>query len=105
MAGAPRIVRTLDADRDLDSLFDWIARDSGLVRAEAVIRRIDDTISHIAAMPGVGRVRKDLDGAPRVFSVWPWLVIYEPLPGGAGIVVWRVLDGRRDLPNTVKRPS
>jgi len=98
MTRAPRIVRTLDADRDLDSLFDWIARDSGLDRAEAVIRRIDDTISHLAAMPGIGRVRRDLDGGPRAFSVWPWLVIYEPLPRREGIIVWRVVDGRRDLP-------
>jgi plasmid stabilization system protein ParE len=104
MVEAPRIIRTLDADRDLDSLFDWIAYDSGFERAEAVIRRIDETITHVAAMPGVGRIRKDLDGAPRSFSVWPWLVIYETLPRREGIVVWRVLDGRRDLPAVVKRP-
>ena len=104
MVKAPRIIRTLDADRDLDSLFDWIATDSGLDRAEAVIRRLDETIAHISAMPGVGRIRRDLDGTPRSFSVWPWLVIYETLPRREGIVVWRVLDGRRDLPTVVKRP-
>jgi plasmid stabilization system protein ParE len=71
-----RIVRTLQAERDLDSLFDWIARDGGVDRAEAVLRRIEDTLSHVAEMPGIGRVRRDLDGSPRVFSLWPWLVIY-----------------------------
>jgi len=100
-----RIVRTLQADRDLDSLFDWIARDGGVDRAEAVLRRIEDTISHLAEMPGIGRVRGDLDGSPRVFSLWPWLVIYEPLEREKGIVVWRILDGRRDLSSAVKRPE
>jgi toxin ParE1/3/4 len=101
----PRIVRTLQADRDFDLLFDWIARDSGVDRAEAVLRRIEDTISHLAEMPGIGRVRRDLDGSPRVVSLWPWLVIYEPLQREKGIIVWRILDGRRDLAATIRRPQ
>ena len=100
-----RIVRTLEADRDLDSLFDWIAHDSGVDRAEAVLRRIDSTLSNLAEMPGIGRVRSDLDGSPRVFSIWPWLVIYEALLRGGGILVWRVVDGRQDLLMIVKRPQ
>jgi len=95
MASA-RIVRTIQADRDLDSLFDWIAGDSGVDRAEAVLRRIEDTLSHLADMPGIGRVRPDLDGSPRAFSLWPWLVIYEGLEREKGIIVWRIVDGRRN---------
>jgi plasmid stabilization system protein ParE len=38
-----RVVLSLDAESDLDSLFDWIADDSGVDRAEAVLRRIDRT--------------------------------------------------------------
>ena len=57
-----RIVLSLDAERDLDSLFDWIAEDSGVDRAEAILRRIDETLQLIATMPRVGRVRTDLDG-------------------------------------------
>ena len=93
-----RIVLTRAAERDLDDLFDYIANDSGPDRAEAVLRRVDDTLRNLASLPRIGHVRPDLDGAPRVFSVWPWLVIYEPLDTGKGIVVWRVVDGRRDLP-------
>jgi toxin ParE1/3/4 len=93
-----RIVLTLAAERDLDALFDYIANDSGPDRAEAVLTRIDDTLRNLALLPRIGRIRPDLDGAPRVFSVWPWIVIYEPLNADDGIVVWRVVDGRRDLP-------
>jgi plasmid stabilization system protein ParE len=88
----PRIVKSLDADRDLDALFDYIACDSGVDRAEAILRRIDETLFNLAVMPRIGRIRHDLEGAPRVFSVWPWLILYEPLTAGTGIV-----DGRRDL--------
>ena len=95
---SPKVVITLAAERDLDVLFDWIAKDSGPDRAEAVLRRIQRTIDQLAALPRIGRVRTDLDGTPRTFAVWPWIVIYEPLPADDGVVIWRVLDGRRDIP-------
>jgi len=98
-----RIVLSLDAERDLDALFDWIARDSGVDRAEAILRRIDETLELVATMPRIGRVRHDLDGEPRTFAVWPWVIVYEPLSTGQGIVVWRVIDGRRDLPRHIRR--
>ena len=64
-----RIVLSLDAERDLDSLFDWVAQDNGGDRAEAILRRIDETLELIAAMPRIGRVRHDLDGEPHTFAV------------------------------------
>jgi plasmid stabilization system protein ParE len=69
------IVISLDAERDLDSLFDRIARDSGVDRAEAVLRRIGETLEMIATLPRIGRVRYDLDGDPRTFAVWPWVIV------------------------------
>ncbi|HVY33531.1 MAG TPA: type II toxin-antitoxin system RelE/ParE family toxin [Caulobacteraceae bacterium] len=98
-----RIVLSLSAERDLDALFDWIARDSGVERAEAVLRRIEETLELVAAMPRIGRVRHDLDGEPRTFAVWPWVVVYEPLSPRDGIIVWRVIDGRTDLPGHIRR--
>jgi plasmid stabilization system protein ParE len=95
----PRLVLSLSAERDLDALFDWIARDSGVNRAEAILRHIGETLERLAAMPRIGRVRHELDGEPRTFAVWPWVIVYEPLSDEAGVVVWRVLDGRRDLPS------
>ena len=99
----PTIVLSLDAERDLDLLFDWIARESGPERAEAILRRIGETLELLAQMSRIGRVRADLDGEPRAFAIWPWLIVYEPLSEGQGIVVWRAIDGRRDLPRHIRR--
>ena len=86
-----------DAERDLDELFDLIAADSGNDRAEAILRRLQQALVNLAAFPRIGRIRNDLDGSPRSFAVWPWTIIHEPT-GTTGIVVWRIVDGRRDLP-------
>ena len=94
----PQIVLSREAERDLDALFDWITIDSGVDRASAILRRIEDTLELLAATPRIGRVRHDLDGQPRSFSVWPWVIFYEPLATGGGVSVWRIVDGRRDLP-------
>ena len=68
-----------------------------MVRADGVIARLYRTLASLAFMPGIGRVRRDLKGAPRVFPVSPWLILYETAPGLDGIRVIRVVDGRRDL--------
>jgi len=93
-----RVIRSVGAERDLELLFEYIALDGGVDRAEAVLRRIAATTHRLADFPGIGKIHRDLEGAPRAFSVWPWLVIYERLPDGDGIYVLRVIDGRRDLP-------
>jgi toxin ParE1/3/4 len=101
----PPIVRTLDAERDLEELFDYIAEDSGAQRAELVLRRIEQTLFNLADWPFIGKVRPELDGTPRTFSIWPWIVIYEPQSDGRGIIVWRIVDGRRNLPQLVNAPD
>ena len=101
--GRSRILFSLDAARDLDSLFGWIAHESGIDRAEAILRRIDETLDLIATIPRIGQVRHDLDGGPRTFAVWPWVIVYEPQSTRPGIVVWRIVDGRRDLPRHVQK--
>lgn len=83
----PLVIRSLAAERDLSELFDYIAQDSGVERAELVLRRLDEAISNLAASPLIGRVHPELDGSPRVFALWPWLIAYEPRPTGRGIYV------------------
>ncbi len=99
------VVFTREARQDLLDLFQLVANDGGLDRAELVLRRIEATVAALADWPGIGRARDDLDGAPRAFAVWPWLIIYEARHGDDGIVIWRVVDGRRDLPGVIHAPS
>jgi len=83
----PHIVLSLAAERDLEELFDYIAGDSGVQRAELVLRRIEQTLINVADWPFIGRLRPELDGVPRSFSIWPWIAFYEPQPEGIGIFV------------------
>ena len=99
------IVKSLVAERDLGELFDYIAQESGVQRAELVLRRIEHTLENLGDWPFIGRVQPDLDGKPRTFSLWPWIIVYEPQPDGRGIYVWRILDGRRDLSELVRQPK
>ena len=71
----PSIVLSRDAESDLDALFEWIVIDSGVDRAEAILRRIDETLNLL-------------------------VIVYEQSPGC--IVVWRIIDGRRDLPRHIR---
>jgi toxin ParE1/3/4 len=98
------VVYSLEADNDLADLFAYVAIEDGLDRAALVLQRIQTAITSLADWPGIGRVRKDLDGTPRLFSVGPWVIVYEAQNTDQGIVVWRVVDGRRDLRNVIHRP-
>ncbi|MFT4252132.1 MAG: type II toxin-antitoxin system RelE/ParE family toxin [Caulobacter sp.] len=90
------VVRSAEAKRDLRGLYVWIATDSGQERAEAVIARIEAALRRLARRPLLGRLRPDFANEPRAFSVRPWLVVYRPLPDGAGIRIIRILDSRQD---------
>ena len=59
--------------------------------------RIDRAMQRLAGRPAMGRVRSEYKGAPRSFSVSPWIIFYELLLGGSGIEVLRVLDSRREI--------
>lgn len=96
MAG-PRVERSSGARRDAARLALWIGRESGVDRAQAVIDRIDRVLAKLARRPTLGRVRVDLDGEPRSFSVPPWLIVYEPLEDREGIHLLRIIDNRRDV--------
>lgn len=95
---------SVEAEQDLADLFNYIANEDGVDRAEVILRRIEQVLDTLASWPLIGRVRPDLDGVPRIFSVWPWLIIYEPRTE-AGILVWRVLDSRRDITAVVGDPE
>ena len=99
-----RYVLSSAADADLDAIFSYLARQSGIERATSVFERIDETLESLAETPMLGRVREDLDGAPRSFVVLRWVVFYEPKESDDGIYVWRVVDGSRDLYQLIKRP-
>lgn len=47
----------------------------------------------------MGPVHRELRGSPRGVVVRPYIVLYHE--DGESVRIMRILDGRRDLPNTV----
>jgi toxin ParE1/3/4 len=96
MAGA-RVEFSVEARTDVARLTLWIGRESGAERAQAIVDRLDAAIARLARRPRIGRVAAAWKGEPRVFGVRPWLIVYQPLSGGDGVLVIRILDNRRDI--------
>lgn len=96
MKGA-KVELSADAQTDVARLALWIGLDSGEARARAVIDRTDATLARLARRPRLGRIEPKFEGEPRVFSVHPWKIVYEPLPETDGIHVLRILDSRQDI--------
>lgn len=90
-----RVVHTPVARRDLNSIFDWIADDSGSRRARAVLERMEQAFGRLAIFPGMGPVHPEYAGSPRVFPISPWMIVYKQLDDC--VLILRVVDGRRDL--------
>ena len=95
----PQLYLSASARSDLDAIEDYIALQSDGVRAARVVDRILSVCEAVASMPGIGRDRPDIKGHPRVLPVRPWLIFYEPLADRRGVLVTRIVDGRRDLTN------
>jgi toxin ParE1/3/4 len=85
---------TRSAQRDLDEIWFFIARDS-LVAAEGLIGDLTDRFSLLASFPQMGRSREDLGPELRSFPVKNYLVIYRSGDGRVEIV--RVVHTARDL--------
>lgn len=99
-----RLIVSSEADADLKEISGFIAEHDGAVRAAAVAERIRKTMHNLAFMPGMGRRGSSyLEPGSRIFPVAPWTIVYEPLPDGDGILVQRILDGRRDLAAIFKK--
>jgi toxin ParE1/3/4 len=96
----PRVIRTREADRDLDEIADYVARDNPPA-AEALIDTFDEKLRLLAQLPYVGRARSELVPDLRSFPVGRYLIFYRPLDDG--IIVIRVLHGARNLRRLFRR--
>lgn len=100
----PRLLFATDARADLFDVWSYISREHATAIADAFLARIRGALEIVASAPLIGRVRPELVGRPRSIVVPPYVVFYEPLPEGDGILIWRVLHGARDLRRLVRPP-
>ena len=100
----PRILRSPEAHRDLLDIWAYITDKSSPSIADGFLARLSGAMEVIAYAPHIGRERSEFRGRPRSVVVNPYVIFYEPLPEGDGILVWRVIHGRRELSRLVRRP-
>lgn len=100
MAEKPyRILLTAGAERDLESLYDYIAEYDTPPNAATVLDKLLNTIEELATFPERGSVPKQLAvlGIQEYRQVFfkPYRIVYRLV--GYSVYVYLVADGRRDM--------
>jgi toxin ParE1/3/4 len=90
-----RVILSPRAERDLKEISDYIAEQSDEDRADAVLRKISETMQLRAGQPLSDRRRDELKPGFRSFTVYRYVIFYQPLEDR--IFVVRVVFGGRDL--------
>jgi toxin ParE1/3/4 len=89
-----QVLWDFDAERDLDSIWDFIAADNPLA-ANGLIRKIFSTCDLLASVPGMGEARPELGQGLRSFSVGNYVIYFRSQENGIGVA--RVLHGAQDV--------
>jgi toxin ParE1/3/4 len=93
------------AERDLEDIYRYIAANDSAANADRVLAGIEAACSRLATLPHGGNVPKELSllGITEYREVHfkPYRVIYRAM--GATVVIYCVLDGRRDMQSLLQR--
>lgn len=91
-----RVLIRPEADADLDSIFEWIAKDNPRAATDS-IRRIRAKLN-LLTTPGFAEIgRRGRDPGTRELIVSPYIVVYEFYKARDEIVVLGILHGARKL--------
>jgi plasmid stabilization system protein ParE len=94
-------ILSTDADRDLDDIWAYIARDN-IDAADRWIDKLFEAFEALGQSPGMGHTREDL--TPHAVLFWPvgaYLIIYRVTRRPIEIVA--VTQGSRDVPAFLHR--
>jgi len=89
-----RILKSPEAENDLDEIWLYIAKDNSYY-ADKLLDEIEETSQKLARFPNMGRNRDELHFGLQSFPVGMYLIFYMPINGGINVV--RVLHGMRDI--------
>jgi toxin ParE1/3/4 len=92
-----RLVVLRQARVDLEEIRDWSLAGWGLPAWEKRARLFDEAFERIQTSPATGRDRGEYLARMRSVSVKPHVIFFRE--DAEVIVILRVLDDRRDLPN------
>jgi len=99
------VLLTHDAARDLDELYDDIARHDAPRKADYVLEQIEKTFSQLSEFPERGAYPKELQALGvreyREIFFKPYRIIYRVLD--KNVYVLLIADGRRDMQSLLQR--
>ena len=89
----PVLIRP-SADRDMDEIFAWIAREDAMA-AERLVRRIFEAARSLRDFPERGAPHPEIGPDARALLVGRYLVLYRVGPDSVDIL--RIVHGAREL--------
>ncbi len=81
------------AEKDLDEIWDYIARDSP-ERATKFLRSLNEKLNRLSKNPLMGRARNEIDENLRSFPYGNYIIFYTPITNGIDVI--RILHCARD---------
>ena len=94
-----------DAVRDIEDIHAYIAVHDSVERADGVVDTLEEICSDLSDLPERGNTPKELVDLGmteyREFHYKPYRVIYRII--GEAVVIYCVLDGRRDMESLLHR--
>jgi len=100
-----QVLLTDDAARDLEDLYDYIARRDSPGKAEHVLDRIEEAFSSLQEFPARGAFPKELLplGIREYREIFfkPYRIIYRIID--SNVYVMLIADGRRDMHSLLRR--
>lgn len=98
------VVVLREAERDLESIVDFIADHDSAENARRILRSLNDVIRRLANLPSRGNVSKELRALGlaqfREVHYKPYRIIYRVYEDA--VVVHCILDGRRDMQSLLR---
>jgi toxin ParE1/3/4 len=96
------------ANRDVEDAIDYYLSESAAEAALGFVDALESAYAHLRRYPASGSARYAGELALPGLRTWPlkrypYLIFY--VEGANEIDVWRVLDGRRDIPAWLQEPE
>ena len=108
MPGRPtryEVLLTHGAERDLESIYDYVAEFDSVANANRVLDRLTEVVDGLARFPERGNYPKELAALGikdyRQTAFKPYRVVYRVLDGK--VVIYLIVDGRRDMQSVLTR--
>ena len=99
------VLLTDGAERDLESIYDYIAEFDCVANADHVLDRLMDVVESLARFPERGSYPKELLALGikeyRQTAFKPYRVIYRVV--ASQVMIYLIVDGRRDMQSVLAR--